>query len=64
MWQKELRAIEKFSCLPKELQERLKSNLQLQLQEVEQKRHDLMPDHQKVQKNHKGYNAFRRKEEI
>ena len=49
--QKELRDIEKFSCVPKELQESIKSNLQQQLlQEVEQRRHDLMPEHQKVQK--------------
>ena len=31
--QKELREIEKFSCVPKEAQESLKSNLQQQLQE-------------------------------
>ena len=48
--QKELRDIEKFSSVPKELQESIKSNLQQQLQEVEQRRHDLMPEHQKVQK--------------
>ena len=48
--QKELRDIEKFSCVPKELQESIKSNLQQQLHEVEQRRHDLMPEHQKVQK--------------
>ena len=35
--QKELRDIVKFSCVPKEVQESLKSNLQQQLQEVEQK---------------------------
>ena len=39
-FQKELREIEKFSCLSKEVQESLKSNLQQQLQEVEQRRHD------------------------
>ena len=48
--QKELRNVEKFSCVPKEFQEHLESNLQQQLQEVEQRRHDLMPEHQKVQK--------------
>ena len=37
--QKELRDIAKFSCVPKEFQENLKSNLQQQLQEVEQRRH-------------------------
>ena len=36
--------------MPKEFQENLESNLQQQLQEVEQRRHDLMPEHQKVQK--------------
>ena len=39
-----------FSCVPKEFQENLKSNLQQQLQELEQRRHDLMPEHQKAQK--------------
>ena len=48
--QKKLRDIEKFSCLPKEFYENLESNVQQQLQEVEQRRHDLMPKHQKVQK--------------
>ena len=49
--QKVLRVIEKFLCVPKEFQENLKSNLQQQLQEVEQRRHDLMPEHLTVQKN-------------
>ena len=48
--QKEMRDIEKFSCVPKEFQENLKSNLQQQLQEVEQRWNDLMPEHRKVQK--------------
>ena len=47
--QRELRDIEKFSCVPKEFQENLKSNLQHQLQEVEQRRHDIMPEHQRAQ---------------
>ena len=34
----------------KSFKESLKSNLQQQPQEVEQRRHDLMPEHQKVQK--------------
>ena len=51
--QKELRNTEKFSCAPKEFQEHLKGNLQQQLQEVEQRRHDLTPEHQKVQKGSK-----------
>ena len=45
----ELRDI-KFSCVPKEFQESLKSNMHQQLQEVEQRRHDFMPERQKVQK--------------
>ena len=48
--QRELRDIEKFSCVPKESQESLESNLQQQLPEVEQRRHDIMPEHQKAQK--------------
>ena len=40
----------KFSCLSKEVQESPESNLLRQLQEVEQRRHDLMSEHQKVQK--------------
>ena len=47
---RELQDIEKLSCMSKEVQESLKSNLQQQLQEVEQRRHALMPEHQKVQK--------------
>ena len=52
--QKEWRDVEKFSCAPKEFQENLKSNLQQQLQEVEQRRHDFMPEYQKaVKRSHK-----------
>ena len=50
MLHKELRDVEKLSCTPKEVQDSLKSNLQQQLQEVEQRRHDLMPERQKAQK--------------
>ena len=49
--QKELRDIEKFSCVPKEFQENLKSNTQQQLQEVEPRRHDLMPEQPESAKN-------------
>ena len=52
-----------FSCVPKEFRENLKSNVQQQLQEVEQRRHDLMPEHQKVQKRSQK-NASRTEEEI
>ena len=48
--QKELREIEKLSCLSKDVQEILKSNLQQQLQAVEQRKQHLMSEHQKVQK--------------
>ena len=48
--QNELRDIEKLSLVSKEAQDTLKSDLQRQLQGVEQSRHDLMPEHQKVQK--------------
>ena len=48
--QKELRDAEKLSLVSKEAQDSLKNDLQQQLQEVEQRRHDLMPEHQKVQK--------------
>ena len=61
--QKELREIEKFSCLSREVQESLESNLQQQLQEVEQKRHDLMQGTRKCRRYHKRYKAFRIKEE-
>ena len=50
--QKELRDVEKLYCVPEEAQikDSLKNDLQWQLQEVERRRHDLMPEHQKVQK--------------
>ena len=63
--QKELREIDKqLWCLAKEVQESLKSNLQQQLQEMEQRRRNLMPEHQKVQKISQKYKAFRTKEEM
>ena len=48
--QKELREVERLSCASKEVQENLVGSLQHQLQEVEKKRNDLMPEHQRVQK--------------
>ena len=59
--QKELRDVQKFSCVAKEFQENLKSNLQQQLQEVEQRRHDFMPEHLKVQTHRKRFKASRTK---
>ena len=47
---KSLRDVEKLSCVAKEVQDSLKNDLQQQLQEVEQRRHDFMPEHQRVQK--------------
>ena len=48
--QKELREIDRLSFVSKEMQENLKESLQHQLQEVEKRRNDLMPEHQKTQK--------------
>ena len=48
--QKELREVDRSSFVSKEMQECLKVSLQHQLQEVEKRRNDLMPEHQKVQK--------------
>ena len=51
--------------MPTESQENLKRNLQQQLQEVEQRRRDLLPEHQKVQKKDcKIYKASRTKEKL
>ena len=48
---KELRDIEKFSCVPKEFQENLKRvSATAAARGVEQRRRDFMPAHQKVQK--------------
>ena len=47
--QKNLREVEKLSSVPKEDQDRLKNDLQQRLLGVEQRRHDILPDHQKVQ---------------
>ena len=50
--QKELRDVEKFSCVAKEFQERLKSNLQQQLQEggtKEARFHAVQKSSQKIQ---------------
>ena len=48
--QRQLRDVERFIDFPQETQSGIKENLQRQLQEVEQKRHDLLPEHQRVQK--------------
>ena len=48
--QQELREVDRLSFVSKEMQESLKESLQHQLQEVEKRRNDLMPEHQKAQK--------------
>ena len=48
--QKELRNVDRLSLISKEAQESIKESLHHQLQGVEKRRHDLMPEHQKVQK--------------
>ena len=48
--QKELREVERLSFASKGMQENLMESMQHQLQEVERRRNDLMPEHQKVQK--------------
>ena len=55
--QEELRDVGNSHVCPKEVQDSLKNDLQQQLQEVEQRRHDLMPEH-------KRYKASRIKEGI
>ena len=48
--QKKLRDVEKLSCVSKEVQDSLKNDPQQQLHKVDQRRHDLMPEHQRAQK--------------
>ena len=62
--QKELRDVGKLSCVSKEVQDSLNNDLQQQLQEVEKRRHVFVPEHQRVQKDHKRYKASRIKEGI
>ena len=47
--QKELRDVEKLSCVER-VSGQPKNDLQHQLQDVERRRHDLMPVHQRVLK--------------
>ena len=46
--QKELREVERLSFASKDMQENLMESMQHKLQEVEKRRNDLMPEHQKV----------------
>ena len=48
--QRQLRDVERLTDLPQETQSGIKENLQRQLHEFVQKRHDLLPEHQRVQK--------------
>ena len=48
--QKQLRDLEKFTCMPQDIQSGLKESWQQQLQDIEQKRNDLLPEHQRAQK--------------
>ena len=48
--QRQLREVERFTDVPQDVQSSIKENLQQQLQDVEQKRNDLLPEHQRVQK--------------
>ena len=48
--QKELRDVGKRSFIPQEIQKGLEEGMQQQLQGIEQRRHALLPEHQKVQK--------------
>ena len=60
--QKELRDIDRLSFVSKQMQESIKESLQHQLQEVEKRRHDLMPEHQKAPKKSQKYTASRTRE--
>ena len=48
--QRQLREIERFTDVQQEVQSCIKRILQQQLQELEQRRNDLLPEHQRVQK--------------
>ena len=43
--QKELQDVDRLSFVSEEIQEGITESLQHQLQEVEKRRHDLMPEH-------------------
>ena len=48
--QRELREVERLSFVSKEMQDSVKESMQHQLQDVEKRRNDLVPEHQKAQK--------------
>ena len=51
--QKGLRGVDRLSFVSKEMQESIKESLQHQSQEVEKRRHDLMPEHQAQKRSQK-----------
>ena len=51
--QRQLRDVERLTDVPQETPSGIRENVQRQLQEVEQKRHDLLPEHQRAQKTSK-----------
>ena len=59
--QKELREVDRLSFVSKEMPESIQESLQHQLQDVEKRRNDLMPEHQKVQKRSQKIQSFQDK---
>ena len=62
--QKELREVHRLSFVSKEMQESIKESLQNWLQDVEKRRKDLMPEHQKVRKRSQKIQSTWTEEEI
>ena len=62
--QKELREVERLSFASKEMQDNLMESMQHQLQEVEKRRNDLMPEHQRVQKRSQKIQSIQDKKNI
>ena len=61
---KALREVDRLCFASQEVQENLKESLQHQLQEVEKRRHDLMPEHQRVQKKSQKTQSIQDKRKI
>ena len=62
--QKELRDVDRLSFVSKEVPESIKESLQHQLQEVEKRSHDLMPEQQKAQKKSQKIQSIQDKRKI
>ena len=62
--QKELRDVDRLSFVSKQMHESIMESLQHQLQDVERRRHDLMPEHQKVQKRSPKIQSIKDKRKI